>query len=203
MLRSSSLMTDAVCAAACLWFVPAMAFGCAADGPGVRREDPASGWRDAASPPTVHFCFIFHGQQPNHLVAGWGENKTDPVSFSLFSVFFEVSMASAKSEGGGGGVWEGLLENPALPLSRRRLLTMFKGLASCFPADGFTLHLHAEITHSICENHLLEQTRSLVLMQFKPCNYALATHACSVYQTRVWPLEILRLHTHQIHVMSA
>lgn len=59
------------------------------------------------TPPTVHFCFIFHGRRPNHLVAGRGENKTDPVSFSLFSVFFEVSMASAKPEGGSeNGCWK-------------------------------------------------------------------------------------------------
>ena len=34
----------------------------------------------------------------------------------------------------------------------------FKGSVSYFPVYGFTLHLHTEIIHSICENHLLEQT---------------------------------------------
>lgn len=38
----------------------------------------------------------------------------------------------------------------------------FKGLVSCFPVYGFTLHLHTEIIHSICENHPLKQTYLLV-----------------------------------------
>lgn len=32
-------MTDAVCTAACLWFVTAFAFSCSADGPGVMRGE--------------------------------------------------------------------------------------------------------------------------------------------------------------------
>lgn len=119
-------------------------------------------------------------------------------------------MASANSAGAGrrrqrgGACLRTFVGNPRPPfccvVHRSQSL---KGLVSCFPADGFTLHLHTEITHSICENHLLEQTCLLVLMQLEPCNYALATHASSVYQTRVWQPEILRLLTHRIHVMSS
>lgn len=106
--------------------------------------------------------------------------------------------------GGGGACLRTFVGNPRPPFCRVvHLSQSLKGLVSCFPTDGFTLHLHTEITHSICENHLLEQTCLLVLKQLEPCNYALATHASSVYQTRVWLPEILRFLTHRIRVMSS
>lgn len=88
------------------------------------------------------------------------------------------------------------MENPALSLWRRR---HSRAWSCVFQPKVFTLHLHAEITHSVCETHLLVQTHALVLMLFEPCNYAPVTHA----STENEPLEILWLLTHQIHVMSS
>lgn len=88
------------------------------------------------------------------------------------------------------------MENPALSLWRRR---HSRAWSCVFQPKLFTLHLHAEITHSVCETHLLEQTHALVLMLFEPCNYAPVTHTSIENE----PLEILGLLTHQIHVMSS
>lgn len=92
------------------------------------------------------------------------ENTTDPFSLSLFSGFFEVSMASAKlGRKKKKKLWECSSENPPLPPCHVVDFSLcFKGLALYFPVYGFTLHLHTELIHSICENHPLKQTYLLV-----------------------------------------
>lgn len=189
-------MTDVVCIAACLSFAIARALCCWR----TRCHDIRSGQRPTTRRLSFYCTLLLRFPWPASKSPSSGLRGKQNRSCFLLLVFTLLWSfhGISKIGGWGGAVWERLLENPALPLSRRTLLAVFEGLVSCFPADGFTLHLHAEITHSICENHLLEQTHLLVLMQFKPCNYSLATHASSVYQTRVGPLEIL---THRIHVM--
>lgn len=111
-------------------------------------------WWGAASS-TVDFWFPFPGHLPSHLAEGKQNRSLFPLLvFGLLWSFHGIS----KIWGGGRKLWECLSENPTLPPCRVvDFSPCFKGLASYFPAYGFTLHLHTEIIHSICENHLLKQ----------------------------------------------
>lgn len=93
------------------------------------------------------------------------ENKTDPFSPSpcfqapLKFPWHQQNRERRKKKKPG----EHLSENPALsPCCVVHVSQCFEGLVPYFPAYGFTLHLHTELMHSICKNHLLKQTYLLV-----------------------------------------
>lgn len=92
------------------------------------------------------------------------ENKTDPFSprlvFRLLWSFHGISKIRKEEKKKPG---EHLSENPTLsPCCVVHVLLCFEGLVPYFPSYGFTLHLHTELMHSICKNHLLKQTYLLV-----------------------------------------
>lgn len=69
----------------------------------------------------------------------------------------------------------------------------FEGLVPYFPAYGFTLHLHTELMHSICENHLLKQTYLLVWCS---SNRAIICHRHMPYCARDTGLLVPNPHAH-------
>lgn len=117
-------------------------------------------WWGAASS-TVDFWFPFPGHLPSHLVAGRRKTKQIPFPSPCFRTSLKFPWHQQNL--GEKKLCECLSENPTLPPCHVvDFSPCFKGLASYFPAYGFTLHLHTEIIHSICENHLLKQTYLLV-----------------------------------------
>lgn len=154
--------------------------------------------------PTVHSCFIFHGWRPNHLVAGWGGKQNRSCFLLLvFSLLWSFHGISKFGRGGAGGVSENVCwKSPPSLLSRCTPLAnaKSKGFGLVFSSRWF----YPPLTHWDHAFHLWKSSPGADMLACVDAVGTLQLRAShSVYQTRVWLPEIVRLLTHQIHVMSS